>query len=138
ANGIALGLKLDKIPPRVYCIMGDGEIQEGQVWEAAMTAAHYSLDNLCAIVDNNGLQIDGPVEEVMKSSRVIITAEEHSVIGGLGGAVCEFLAENHPVPVRRIGSRDLFGCSGSSDELLRLYGLTANDIVKTTREALKK
>lgn len=66
ANGIALGLKLDKTPARVYCIMGDGELQEGQIWEAAMTAAHYKLDNICAVVDNNGLQIDGPVEEVMR------------------------------------------------------------------------
>ncbi len=70
ANGIALGLKLDNLPRRVYCIMGDGEIQEGQVWEAAMTAAHYNLDNLCAFVDNNGLQIDGPVEEVMRLAPV--------------------------------------------------------------------
>ncbi len=70
ANGIALGLKLDRIPSRVYCIMGDGEIQEGQVWEAAMTAAHYNLDNLCAVIDNNGLQIDGPVEEVMRVAPV--------------------------------------------------------------------
>ncbi|MGD1075602.1 MAG: transketolase [Thermodesulfovibrionales bacterium] len=59
ANGIALGLRMDGIPSRVYCLLGDGELQEGQVWEAAMTAAHYRLDNLCAIVDNNGLQIDG-------------------------------------------------------------------------------
>ena len=66
ANGIALGLKLDKNPARVYCILGDGETQEGQVWEAAMTAAHYNLDNVCAFIDNNGLQIDGPVEEVMR------------------------------------------------------------------------
>ena len=47
---------------RVYCLLGDGELQEGQVWEAAMTAAHYKLDNVCAIVDYNGLQIDGSVE----------------------------------------------------------------------------
>lgn len=66
ANGIALGLRLDGINSRVYCLLGDGEIQEGQVWEAAMTAAHYHLDNLCAIIDNNGLQIDGPVKEVMR------------------------------------------------------------------------
>lgn len=66
ANGIALGLRLDGIDSRVYCLLGDGELQEGQVWEAAMTAAHYHLDNLCAIVDNNGLQIDGPVKEVMR------------------------------------------------------------------------
>lgn len=65
ANGMALGLRLDGNPARVYCIMGDGEIQEGQIWEAAMTAAHYKTDNLCAVVDNNGLQIDGPVEKVM-------------------------------------------------------------------------
>ncbi|MCK5287020.1 MAG: transketolase [Thermodesulfovibrionia bacterium] len=65
ANGIALGLRLDNIQARVFCIMGDGEIQEGQIWEAAMTTAHYKLDSLCAFVDNNGLQIDGPVEKVM-------------------------------------------------------------------------
>lgn len=65
SNGMALGLKLDKNPARVFCIMGDGEVQEGQVWEAAMTSAHYKLDNVCAFVDRNGLQIDGPVEKVM-------------------------------------------------------------------------
>ncbi|NWF52482.1 MAG: transketolase [Nitrospirae bacterium] len=64
SNGIALGLKLDNLSSRVYCLLGDGEIQEGQVWEAAMTAAHYRLDNLCAIIDLNGLQIDGPVSQV--------------------------------------------------------------------------
>jgi transketolase len=64
SNGIALGLKLDNLNSRVYCLLGDGEIQEGQVWEAAMTAAHYRLDNLCAIIDLNGLQIDGPVSQV--------------------------------------------------------------------------
>lgn len=66
ANGIAMGLKLDGINSRVYCLLGDGELQEGQVWEAAMTAAHYCIDNLCAIVDNNGLQIDGFCCDVMK------------------------------------------------------------------------
>jgi transketolase len=65
ANGMALGLRLDNNPARVYCIMGDGEIQEGQVWEAAMTAAHYNIDSLCAVVDANELQIDGAVEDVM-------------------------------------------------------------------------
>ncbi|MGQ9569295.1 MAG: transketolase [Thermodesulfovibrionales bacterium] len=64
SNGIALGLKIDNLDSRVYCLLGDGEIQEGQVWEAAMTAAHYRLDNLCAIIDLNGLQIDGPVSQV--------------------------------------------------------------------------
>lgn len=65
ANGIALALKMDKMPNRVYCLMGDGETQEGQIWEAAMTAAHYGLDNVCAIVDYNNLEIDGYVEDVM-------------------------------------------------------------------------
>lgn len=64
SNGMAIGLKMDNLSSRVYCLLGDGEIQEGQVWEAAMTAAHYKLDNLCAIVDINGLQIDGPVSKV--------------------------------------------------------------------------
>jgi transketolase len=65
ANGIALGLKMDKLNSRVYCLLGDGETQEGQIWEAAMTASHYNLDNLCAIIDNNGLQIDGQCCDVM-------------------------------------------------------------------------
>lgn len=70
ANGIAMGLKLDSSSARVYCLLGDGEIQEGQVWEAAMTASHYKLDNLCAIVDNNDLQIDGYCSEVMNISPI--------------------------------------------------------------------
>ncbi len=64
ACGMALAGKLDSKSYKVYTILGDGEIEEGQVWEAAMFAAHYKLDNLVAIVDNNGLQIDGPVTEV--------------------------------------------------------------------------
>lgn len=65
ANGMALALRLDGRDSRVYVLLGDGELQEGQVWEAAMAAAHYKLDNLTAFVDYNGLQIDGPVAEVM-------------------------------------------------------------------------
>jgi transketolase len=65
ACGIALSQKLDKAPNRVYAVLGDGELQEGQIWEAAMTGAHYKLDNLCVFIDNNGLQIDGPVAKVM-------------------------------------------------------------------------
>ncbi len=64
ACGMALAGKLKSAPYHVYTILGDGEIQEGQVWEAAMFAAHYGLDNLTAIVDNNGLQIDGKITEV--------------------------------------------------------------------------
>ena len=65
AVGMAIAGKMDKKDYRVYCILGDGEIEEGQIWEAAMSAKKYKLDNLCAIVDNNNLQIDGTIEEVM-------------------------------------------------------------------------
>jgi transketolase len=62
---MALALRLDKSKARVYAIVGDGEIQEGQIWEAAMSAAHYKLDNLVCFIDHNGLQIDGSNEQVM-------------------------------------------------------------------------
>ncbi len=65
ANGIAMSAKLDNKQYRVYCICGDGEIEEGQIWEAAMSSNKYKLDNLCLIIDNNNLQIDGTIEEVM-------------------------------------------------------------------------
>lgn len=65
AAGMALAAKHAGKSCRVYALLGDGEIQEGQVWEAFMLAHHYKLDNLCAVIDNNGLQIDGPVDQVM-------------------------------------------------------------------------
>lgn len=64
AVGMALGAKMDDKSFRVYTMLGDGEIEEGQVWEAAMFAGHRKLDNLCVIVDNNNLQIDGPIDQV--------------------------------------------------------------------------
>jgi len=70
ANGMALAGRLDGRDYRVYVLLGDGEIQEGQVWEAAMAATHYKLDSVTAFLDYNGLQIDGPVEEVMSLGRV--------------------------------------------------------------------
>lgn len=73
------------------------------------------------------------VLEAAKASKFIVTAEEHSIIGGLGSAVAEFLSEIFPVIVKKIGTKDTFGKSGKSDELLKLYGLTAEDIVKTIR-----
>lgn len=89
ALGIALGLPLDKNKARVYCLLGDGEIEEGQVWEAAMAAAHYKTDNLCGIIDYNGLQIDGANKDVMNSEPLkekweafgweVITANGHSI-----------------------------------------------------------
>ena len=62
---MAMASKLNHEEIRVYCICGDGELQEGQIWEAAMSSCHYKLDNLCLIVDNNNLQIDGKVSDVM-------------------------------------------------------------------------
>ncbi len=70
ACGMALAAKKTGASYRVYTALGDGEIEEGQVWEALMFAAHYKLDNLCVIVDYNGLQIDGPVAEVMNSAPI--------------------------------------------------------------------
>ena len=64
ANGMALNAKMFNENYRTYVILGDGEVQEGQIWEAAMTAAHYKLDNLCAFLDSNNLQIDGNVTEI--------------------------------------------------------------------------
>ncbi len=64
ANGLALGFKKQKMPNRVYCLLGDGELQEGQIWEAVMTAAQNRLDNLCAIVDYNHVQLDGTTEQI--------------------------------------------------------------------------
>lgn len=89
ANGIAISGKMDNKNYRVYCILGDGEIEEGQVWEAAMASNKYKLDNLCVIVDNNNLQIDGTIEEVMSSYPIdkkfesfgfnVITIDGHNI-----------------------------------------------------------
>ncbi len=65
ALGMSLAAKVDRKDYRVYCLLGDGEIQEGNIWEAAMAASHYKCDNLCAIIDYNGFQIDGKIEDIM-------------------------------------------------------------------------
>jgi len=90
ANGLALALRLDgNTAPTVFCLLGDGELQEGSVWEAAMASVHYGLDNVVAIVDLNGLQIDGATCEVMDLGNVpekfaafgwtVMTCDGHSV-----------------------------------------------------------
>ncbi len=71
AAGMALSAKHQNKGYRVYTLLGDGEIQEGQVWEACMLAAHYKLDNLCVIIDNNGLQIDGNIADVMSPYPIV-------------------------------------------------------------------
>lgn len=81
------------------------------------------------------------VDMIVKAARetgAIVTAEEHNIIGGLGSAVAEVLSENYPVPLVRVGVQDKFGKSGKPDILLEMYGLTASDIVKSTKAALKK
>lgn len=90
ACGMALASKLKKQNNRIYCIVGDGELEEGQIWEAAMTAAHYKLDNLCVIIDNNKLQIDGPVEKVMNPNPITQKFES------FGFAV--FQVDGHAIP----------------------------------------
>jgi transketolase len=72
-----------------------------------------------------------------KACRLIITAEEHSIIGGLGSSVTEYLSEQYPMSIKRIGIMDNFGCSGTPDGLLKLHGLTSQNIVKTIRKALR-
>jgi len=69
--GMALAARIDKKDSRIYCLMGDGEIQEGNIWEAAMAAAHYKVDNLCGIVDYNQFQIDGKTEEIMNLEPIV-------------------------------------------------------------------
>ena len=71
AVGMAKGAKYTGKENRVYALLGDGEIQEGQVWEACMAAAHYDLDNLCIVIDNNGLQIDGNIADVMSPYPIV-------------------------------------------------------------------
>lgn len=98
ANGMALAAKLDKKDYRVYAVLGDGELEEGQVWEAAMFAPHYKLDNLTAFVDFNGLQIDGDITKVMSPLPIddkfrafnwhVIVTDAHD-IERLYEAVCE-------------------------------------------------
>lgn len=92
----------------------------------------------CAVANFSSVKpLDGDLLlSLAKQSRAIVTAEEHSIIGGLGGAVCEFLSENHPMAVRRVGVNDCFGESGSAEELLKAYGLTAKDVARAAEKLL--
>lgn len=78
AAGVAMAAKMDDHPRRAYVVMGDGEQQEGSIWEAAMSASHYKLDNLCAVLDANRMQIDGPTDEVIKVEPLV---EKYSAFG---------------------------------------------------------
>ncbi|HTP66997.1 MAG TPA: transketolase family protein [Geobacteraceae bacterium] len=78
------------------------------------------------------------VLQAAQETGAIVTAEEHSVVGGLGGAVAEFLGERHPVPIKRVGIQDRFGTSGKAEELLKYFGLTPDDLVEAAREVLER
>lgn len=113
SNGIALSLRLDGMAaPTVYCLLGDGELQEGEVWEAAMFAPHHGLTNVVAIVDNNGLQIDGSCSEVMCLGEIAskfsafgwdaVECDGHDIdalVAALGGARARAEAGGTPVVV---------------------------------------
>jgi transketolase len=78
------------------------------------------------------------IVKAAKDTGAIVTAEEHSIIGGVGSAVCEVVAEEYRAPVRRVGIRDVFGQSGEVDELMRAYGLTADNLVRTAHDVMKE
>ena len=111
----------------------------GVVNEARMAAEQLAAEGIHARVIN--IHTIKPLDEeiVLKAAKEcgkVITAEEHSVIGGLGEAVCAVLSEKLPTPVRRVGVQDKFGCSGPAWDLLKLYGLDAATICKTAHEML--
>ncbi len=113
-------------------------LMTAQALEAADILAE---ENISARVVHMGSIKPLDVDLVIQAARetgAVVTAEEHSVIGGLGGAVCEVLAESHPVPVERVGLRDVFGQSGTGDELLVHYGLTPANLVESAERVLKR
>jgi transketolase len=116
ANGMALAAKLDgQKERRIYVLLGDGECQEGQVWEAAMTAAHYRLDNLIAFVDQNGLQIDGETEQVMN-------------IASLADKFASFNWQ-----VREIDGHDFGGIIGAATQAKKTQGRPTVIIARTIK-----
>jgi len=109
--------------------------------QALQAAAILQEERISARVVHLGTIKPLDVDLVLKCARetgAVVTAEEHSVLGGLGGAVCETLAEGHPVPVERVGMRDVFGQSGGADELLTYYGLTPAHLVEAAERVLKR
>ena len=111
------------------------------VYEAIQAGEELAKQGIHARIINMSTVKPLDEELVLKAAKEcgkIITCEEHSVIGGLGEAVCSFLSENHPTPVRRIGVNDEFGCSGPAYEVLDAFGLCARNIVEVTREFLGK
>ena len=114
----------------------------GLMTARAMVAAEIlEAEDVSARVVHLGCIKPLDVDLVIRSARetgAVVTAEEHSVIGGLGGAVCEVLSEGFPVPVERVGLRDEFGQSGTADELLQHYGLTPAHLVEAAERVLQR
>ncbi len=109
--------------------------------QALEAAAILAEENISARVVHLGSIKPLDVDLVLQAARetgAIVTAEEHSVIGGLGGAVCEVLCEGYPVPVERVGLRDVFGQSGTAEELLAHYGLTPAHLVEAAERVVKR
>ncbi len=111
------------------------------VYEAIKAAEELALEGINARVIN--MSTIKPIDRELiitaaKETKAIVTAEEHSIIGGLGSAVCEVVSEECPVVVKKVGVKDSFGESGTPAELLKKYGLTANDIVEAVKEAINK
>ena len=111
------------------------------VYEAIKAAKELALEGINARVIN--MSTIKPIDKELiitaaKETKAIVTAEEHSIIGGLGSAVCEVVSEECPVVVKKVGVKDSFGESGTPAELLKKYGLTANDIVEAVKEAINK
>ena len=111
------------------------------VYEAIKAAEELALEGINARVIN--MSTIKPIDKELiitaaKETKAIVTAEEHSIIGGLGSAVCEVVSEECPVVVKKVGVKDSFGESGTPAELLKKYGLTANDIVEAVKESINK
>ncbi|MBO5929798.1 MAG: transketolase family protein, partial [Clostridia bacterium] len=107
--------------------------------EALAAADQLKEEGICARVINMATIKPIDAEIIIKAAREtggIVTAEEHNIIGGLGSAVAEVLCEHVPVPMKRVGTKDVFGQSGKPYELLELYGLTAENIAKNAKEVI--
>lgn len=110
------------------------------VEQALLAASALKMEGINATVLNTYSIKPLPEELLLEKARktkAFVTAEDHSVIGGLGSAVCEFLSGNYPVPVLRVGVQDQFGESGTQDELYKKYGLTSDNIIKAVKKALQ-
>lgn len=108
------------------------------LYEALVAAEKLKNEIDCQVLNCHTVKpLDGKtLLAAVKKTGCVVTAEEHQIQGGLGGAVTEFLGENYPVPVKRVGVKDRFGESGEPDQLMKAFGLTANDIIKAVRAAV--